>query len=182
MDRRDVESYLRENPPESRVDVKALLDQCEHTVRRHAREDAWLAAKEYALDRARRWQGQWSAPASERFVTAEVCHELARELKHHEPEVVPGAEEHLAGGPVREALSDEAWRRLSAWVREMAAEEEHRAWREIVRYTDRCARRIIRREGFTRDSGWDAEHQYAALAAHVARILAHDYSLHAHPR
>lgn len=182
MDRNDVRSYLRENPPASRVDVDALLERCERAVRRHAREDAWLAAKAFALDRARRWQGQWSAPASERFVTTEVCHELAHELAHHEPEVEAGAEDHLAGGPVREALSEEAWQQLGQWVRELAAEEEHRAWREIVRYTDRCARQIIRREGFTRESGWDAEHRYTALAAQVARILARDYSVHAHPR
>ena len=37
-------------------------------------------------------------------------------------------------------------------------------------------------EGFTNESNWEHDHQYAAIAAHVARILAHDYSLHAHPR
>ncbi len=182
MERRDVRSYLEQNPPASRVDVDALLERCERAVRRHVREDAWLAAKAYALGRARRWHGEWSAPASERFVTAEVCHEIARELAHGEPELAPGAEERLVGGPMKDALSEEAWQKLGEWVRELAASEEHRAWREIVRYTDHCAGHIIRQQGFTREARWDAQHQYAALAAQVAQILAHDFSLHAHPR
>jgi hypothetical protein len=182
VDRHDVEKYFLSHPPESRLDVVELLDRCERAARRHAREDAWLAAKAYALDRATRWQGEWSAPASERFVASEVCHELAYGLGHHEPTVERGAEEHLVGGPVREALSDEAWQVIREWVRELAAAEEHREWREIVRFTDRRARHLIRREGFTRDSGWDDEHRYSAIAAQVARILAQEYSVRAHPR
>jgi hypothetical protein len=182
MDRRTVEDYFRENPPSNRVDVRELLDRCERAAERHAREDAWLAAKAYALDRAQQWQSEWSAPASERFVTHEVCHELAWELANHEPAVVAGAEEHLAGGFVKEALSNDAWEVIRRWVLGLAAEEEHRTWREIVRFTDRRARHIIRREGFSSDWSWEQDHQYAAIAAHVARILAREYSLHAHPR
>ena len=182
MDRHGVESYFRTNPPANRLDVNELLDHCERAARRHAREDAWLAAKAYALERAKRWQSEWSPPASEHFVANEVCHELAWELEHHEPAVPPGAEEHLVGRPVRELLPEEAWQVLGTWVRELAAAEEHQAWREIVRYTDRSARHIIEQQGFTRESGWDEQHQYAAIAAHVARILAREYSLQAHPR
>src|SRR6185503_18437324 len=72
MDRKAVEDYFKKNPPSNRVDVKELLDRCERAVERHAREDAWLAAKAYALERARKWQSEWSQPASERFVTNEV--------------------------------------------------------------------------------------------------------------
>ena len=182
MDRHAVEDYFRTNPPSNRIDVKELLDRCERAVQRHAREDAWLAAKAYALGRARQWQAEWSAPASERFVATEVCHELAWELAHHEPKVEPGAEEHLVGRLVKEVLPAEAWAAIREWVLELAAEEEHRAWREIVDFTDHRARYIIRHEGFTRESSWEEDHQYAAIAAHVARILAHEYSLHAHPR
>jgi hypothetical protein len=182
VDRHDVEVYFQSHPPSNRVDVVELLDRCERAARRHAREDAWLAAKKYALERAKRWQNEWSSPASERFVTNEVCHELAWELQHHEPAVAAGAEEHLVGGLVKEVLSDEAWQVIRSWVLELAAAEEHEAWREIVHFTDHRARHIIRREGFTRDSGWDDDHQYAAIAAHVARILAQEYSVHAHPR
>lgn len=182
MDRTDVEKWFRENPPESRVNVQELLDRCESAVRRHAQEDAWLAAKSYALGRAREWATEWSPPASEQFVTREVCHELSWELAHHEPSPEPGSEEHLVGGPVREALSAEAWDVIRRWVLELAAAEEHRAWLEIVSFTDHRARDIIRREGFTLDAGWDAGHRYSAIAAHVAEILAHEYSLRAHPR
>ena len=182
MDRHAVEDYFRTNPPSNRIDVKELLDRCERAVQRHAREDAWLAAKAYALGRARQWQAEWSAPASERFVTTEVCHELAWELAHHEPKVESGAEEHLVGRLVKEVLPAEAWAVIREWVLALAAEEEHRAWREIVDFTDHRARYIIRHEGFTRESSWEEDHQYAAIAAHVARILAHEYSMHAHPR
>jgi hypothetical protein len=182
MDRHAVEEHFRKNPPSNRVNVKELLDRCERAVERHAREDAWLAAKAYALDRAKQWQSEWSAPASESFVTSEVCHELAWELQHHEPAVQPGAEEHLVGRPVKDLLPDDAWAVIREWVLELAAQAEHRAWREIVDFTDHRARDIIRHEGFTRESSWEEDHQYAAIAAHVARILAHEYSLHAHPR
>jgi hypothetical protein len=182
MDRKAVEDYFQKNPPNNRVDVKELLDRCERAVARHAREDAWLAAKSYALQRATQWQNEWSQPASERFVTTEVCHEMAWELEHHEPHPAPGAEEHLAGRLVKESLPDEAWEALRQWILDLAAEEEHRAWREIVDFTDHRARHIIKQEGFNLESGWDDDHQYTVIAAHVARILAHEYSLHAHPR
>ena len=85
MERRELEAWLRKNPPPSRVEVRDLLDRCEEAAKRHAREDAWLAAKSFALGRAERWEREWSPPASERFVAGEVCHELAYELAHHEP-------------------------------------------------------------------------------------------------
>jgi hypothetical protein len=182
MNRKAVEDYLKKNPPNTRVNVKELLDRCEGAVQRHAREDAWLAAKSYALERARQWQEKWSQPASERFVTNEVCHELAWELEHHEPRVEPGAEEHLAGRLVKESLPAEAWDVLRQWVLDLASAEEHRAWREIVDFTDHRARHIIQHEHMNLESNWEDDHQYTAIAAHVAKILAREYSLHAHPR
>lgn len=182
MHRTDVERWFHEHPPESRVEIQELLDRCESAVRRHAQEDAWLAAKSYALERAREWESEWGMPASERRVAEDVCHELSWELAHHEPTVEPGAEEHLVGGSVRQALSPEAWEVIRRWVLEQAASEEHRTWREIVKFTDHRAREIIRREHFTLESDWDDRHQYTAIAAHVAQILAHEYSLRAHPR
>jgi hypothetical protein len=182
MDRREVEAYFQRNPLDNRLSVKELLDRCERAAIRHAREDAWLAAKAYALERARQWGSEWSQPAAERFVTSEICHELAWELRHHEPHPEPGSEEHLVGRLVKEALPAEAWAVIREWVLELAFAEEHRAWRQIVHFTGHRARHIIRSEGFTDEFSWEDDHQYGAIAAHVARILAHDYSLHAHPR
>jgi hypothetical protein len=182
MERADVERWFRQHPPESRVNVSELLDRCESAVRRHAREDAWLAAKDYALARAHDWEGEWGMPASEQRAAEEACRELSWELAHHEPQVLPGSEEHLVGGSVRMALSPEAWEMLRRWVLEQAAAEEHRTWLEIVKFTDHRARDIVRREHFTLDSGWDDAHQFPTIAAHVAQILAHEYSLRAHPR
>jgi hypothetical protein len=68
------------------------------------------------------------------------------------------------------------------WVLAMATAEEHRAWQEVVDFTDHRARHIIKHEHFDLESNWEDDHQYTAIAAHVARILAHEYSLHAHPR
>lgn len=182
MDRVDVERWFREHPPESRVDVKELLDRCESAVRRHAQEDAWLAAKDYALGRAREWESEWGMPASELRAAEEVCHEMSWGLAHHEPKVEPGSEEHLVGGPVKLALSADAWEVLRSYVLEQAAAVEHRTWVEIVKFTDHRARAIIRREHFTLDSSWDDPHRYSAIAAHVAQILASEYSRRAHPR
>ena len=61
MERIDVEKWFRVHPPASRVEVKELLDRCESAVRRHAQEDAWLAARNYALQRAHEWQGRHPA-------------------------------------------------------------------------------------------------------------------------
>ena len=182
MERVDIENWFRVHPPASRVEVKELLDRCESAVRRHAQEDAWLAARNYALQRAREWEGEFGLPASEQFVTREVCHELSRELAHHEPVVEPGAEDRLVGGTVRQALAPDEWEMIRAWVREQASAEEHRTWMEIVRFTQRRAGEIIQREHYTPDPIWDTAHFYPTIAAHVAQILSHDYSLRAHPR
>ncbi|HXK21133.1 MAG TPA: hypothetical protein VMS55_00505 [Myxococcota bacterium] len=182
MERVDVEKWFRVHPPASRVEVKELLDRCESAVRRHAQEDAWLAARNYALQRAHEWEGEFGLAASEQFVTGEVCHELSWELAHHEPMVQPGAEDHLVGGSVRQALAPDEWEMIRPWVLGQAAAEEHRTWMEIVKFTNGRAREIVRRNRFTLDSGWDAAHQYTAIAAHVAQILSREYSLRAHPR
>jgi len=184
MERVDIEKWFRVHPPASRVEVKELLDRCESAVRRHAQEDAWLAARDYARQRAHEWESEFGLPASEQFVTREVCDELSWELAHHEPVVQRGAEDHLVGGAVRQALAPDEWEVIRPWVLEQAAAEEHRTWMEIVRFTHRRAREIIRRNRFTLDAPWDedASHSYSTIAAHVAEILSREFSLRAHPR
>ena len=73
-------------------------------------------------------------------------------------------------GTVRTALASDEWELIRPWVREQAAAEEHRTWLEIVKFTHRRAREIIRRNQFTLDAPWDedASHSYSMIAAHVA--------------
>jgi hypothetical protein len=182
MDRTEVLRWFEEHPAAAHGDVEQIVTRCERAVRRHAAEDAWLAAKQYVERRAETWHEEWSPPASEAFVTPEVCHQLAWELRRHEPEVAEADTDHLAGGPVMDALEPDGWTFLRRWVRELAADEEHRIWQEIVRFTDRRGRSLARERKLSQDWRWDAEHRYTVIAAHVAEILAHDYSIHAHPR
>ncbi len=183
MTRDDVLHWLEEHRDAVHGDPDALLARCEQAVRRHATEDAWVAAKRWAQRRQHEFEAEsWGAHASEAFVANEVCHQLAWELRHHEPPIEPGAEEHLAGGPIQRSLGPDAWQVLASWVREIAAEQQHTVWREIVRYTDRRARSLIREQHLSRDCDLDHTRHYPEIAADVAAMLADDYSVHAHPR
>ncbi len=182
MDRHDVQTWLEEHPEAREGDPAALVEKCERAVRRHAIEDAWLAAKAFATERAREWEKDWSPPASEDFVAREICHQLAWELRRHEPEVGAADADHLAGGPVMEALAPAGQRVVAAWVRDLATLEEHLAWEEIVRFTDHHGPTLIRENGMTRELGWDEGHRYSVIAAHVLDLLAREYSVRAHPR
>ncbi len=81
-----------------------------------------------------------------------------------------------------DSLEPDGWAFLRRWVRELALDEERRIWPEIVEFTNKRGRSLKRERKLSQDSDWDAEHRYTVLAAHVAEILAHDYSIHAHPR
>jgi hypothetical protein len=164
-------------------DPGELVARCERAVRRHAREAAWLAAKAWAERRRRDFEAEpWGNHASDAFVAAEVCHQLAWELAHHEPELAPGTEERLAGGPLRRALEDEAWRTAGPWIRELAAAVEHATWREIVRFTHARARTLVRERHLSHDCDVEHARHYPEIAAEIAGALAEDYALHAFPR
>ncbi len=182
MDRGQIVHWLEEHPGAVFGDPVEIVDRCERAVRRHAQEDAWLAAKSYVEERLHQWELEWGYHASEAFAALETCHQLAYELRHHEPHFGPGSEEHLAGGVVLRALSPEARELIRQWVLELAESEKHGAWREIVRFTDRRARDLIRERNLSRETRWSETRSYSAIAADVAAVLAHDYSVRAHPR
>ena len=183
MTRDEILHWLEDHPAAVHGSPSEIVEHCERAVRRHAAEDAWLAAKSWAERRRREWETHgWGNHASEAFATREVCHQLAWELRHHEPAVATGAEEHLAGGPVKAALEPEGWAVLSAWVLDLAREQEHATWREIVQYTDRRARSLVRERHLSSDTGLEGARHYPEIAAEVAGLLARDYSAHAHPR
>jgi hypothetical protein len=181
--RDEILHWFEEHRAAIHGDPADLVERCERAVRRHATEAAWLAAKAWAERRQRDFRAEpWGQHASDAFVAAEVCHQLAWELQHHEPEVAPGSEERLAGGRVRQALEDEGWRTLAAWVRQLAAEQEHAVWREIVRFTHQRARTLVRERHLSHDCDPDHARHYPEVAAEIAGVLARDYSLHAYPR
>jgi hypothetical protein len=182
MERTAILEWLRQHADLVEGDVEEVVDRCERAVRRHAREDAWLIAKRYVAERQHGWLEAPGAHASETFVAREVCQRLALELRDHEPAPHRGDEEHLAGGPVKSALAAEGWEHLIPWIMQLAREEEHEAWREIVQHTRQQAQRLIRSHHLSSETSFDHTRCYGDVAAQIAGILARDFSEHAFPR
>jgi hypothetical protein len=183
MNRDEILHWLEDHRAGIEGDPAELVVRCERAVRRHATEEAWLAAKAWAERRRREYAAEtWGNHASDAFVAGEVCHQLAWELAHHEPEVEPGCEERLAGGPLRRAVGEEGWRALEPWIRELAAEQEHAVWSEIVRFTHLRARSLAKDRHLSHECDLEHSRHYPEVAAEIAALLAHDYSIHAHPR
>ncbi|MCG8589122.1 MAG: hypothetical protein MJE66_07505 [Proteobacteria bacterium] len=180
MQRSDFLSWLEQHPDTIHGDPHSLCDRCEQEVTSHATEDAWLEAKRLIDERRELWEGSWGFHASEAFVARELCHTLARQLRANEPHVEDGDEERLVGAAVVEQLEPEAREQLKCWVHDLAESVEHRAWREIVRFTDRRAKSLEREGRISDDLTWEATHSYAESAAKVADILSHDYEARAH--
>lgn len=183
MTRAEILHWFEEHRAAIHGDPGDLVDRCERAVSRHAREAAWLAARAWAERRRREFAAEpWGNHASDAFVAGEVCHQLAWELAHHEPEVAPGSEERLAGGPLRRALEDDAWQAAAPWIRDLAVAVEHATWREIVRFTHERARSLVRERHLSRDCDPDHARHYPEVAAEIAAALARDYSQHAFAR
>jgi hypothetical protein len=182
MDRQDVMSWLKTHPDAVHGNAEELLERCEGEVRRHAAEEAWLHAKAIALERMKYWEHSFGNPSSEDFVAREACHELAGELRQHEPTVEEGSEDKFADPRALEAFEPEGRDCLRRWIRDLASEEEHQVWLEVVRFTHRRGGALVREGKVSRDLTWDPEHSYARTAGRVMRMLAEDYEEHAHPR
>lgn len=182
MDRQQAQQWFEDHPHLVHGNVQELIARCEPTVRRHAREDAWLAAKRYVAERELEWHGDIGAHASEAYVARDVCSQLAYELKHHEPAVLKGDEEHLVGGTLKAALEPAGWDFLVRWIMDLAREEEHDTWLEIVRYTQQRARTLIAEHHLSADNRFDHTKCYGEVAPQIMEMLERDYSQHAFPR
>jgi hypothetical protein len=183
MTRDQILAWFEEHRAALQGDPGELVERCERAVRRHAAEAAWLAAKAWAERRRHEFEAEtWGNHASDAFVAAEVCHQIAWELAHHEPQLEPDSEERLVGGPLRRSVEDDAWQALAPWIRELASAQEHATWREIVRFTHERARSLVRERHLSHDCDLDHGRHYPEIAAEVAQTLARDYSLHAFPR
>lgn len=177
MDRQDVERWLSRHPESVHADPRQILDRCERELRVIVEEDAWLHAKEIAERHLQHWAGAFGLPASDDFVAREVCHELARELRHHEP--MPGAEATRLREAALRALDPPAREMLQGWLDELARKEEHRAWLEVVHFTDHLASRLSRLGELSPEANWDFQHSYPRTAERITRMLIREYEVHA---
>lgn len=179
MKRTEIERRLESHRQPHTESTQALLDRCESEVHDHAHELAWRRAREVAERTLRRFERGFGLPASEVFVAREICHEIARELRHREPHVEqPLHEEEWIDAQTLTAFDAEARRMLADWVGELAEREEHAAWKEIVSFTDHFAPTLIRRAHLERDLSWDFDHSYSKLAARIAQMVIDEFEAH----
>ena len=182
MDRATLTHWLQEHPQRIARDAAALLDRCEREVKRHAIEDAWLAAKAYVERRQRYWEHGWGFPrASEAYVAREICAQLARDLRKHEPHPEPGDEDHLVGAKLLANLDPQARAKISEWALELAEHEEHEIWQTIVRFTRHHAKTLEKQGLLSKDMSPETGN-FAEKAAGIAHTLADELEAHAHPR
>jgi hypothetical protein len=175
MQRSEIVDWLRAHRESVHGDPDAALDQAERDARRHAAEQAWRHAKQIAERAMQDWKHRSGGMhAREDWVAREFCHELARELRHLEPRPA-GDETALVDRATLDAFESDARDHLRDWIREVAGEEEHRVWTEVVRFTDRRARSLIHDGVVSKEDRWELTHSYAETAARLAGILAQDY-------
>jgi hypothetical protein len=179
MKRIDIEAWLTTHPTTIHRPARALLDACEAEVRHHAHELAWQHARERAEESLHRFEGGSGMPASEAFVAREVCHAIARDLKHHEPHVERMSEEEWLGRRILEALDPEARPILHDWLLELAEKEEHEVWQEIVSFTHQLARELVLDLEMTNALEWDFERSYPRLAARVLELVIQQFDAQA---
>jgi len=177
MERQDVVQWLERHPESVHTDPNRLLDRCEHELRGQVAEGAWRHAKEIAERHLQHWEGSFGLPASDDFVAREVCHELARDLRHHEP--LPTAEVRRVSDAVLGTLDPPALELLREWLGELARKEERKTWLEVVHFTDHLASRLAREGGLSVDATWDFRHSYPRTAERITRMLILEYELHA---
>ena len=181
VEREEIIHWFEEHLALVHGDAHETISRCERAVRRHAREDAWIAAKRYVEKRRYEQEDHLGMHASEAYVAREVCHQLAEELLQHEPAYEPGDEDNLAGGPVKAAFDSEGWAVLVPWILDVAREEEHHTWLEIAHYTDKLAKQLIRQHHLSDDTRFDRTKCYGVVAQEVDRLLERDFARHAFP-
>jgi hypothetical protein len=179
MERSEILDWLRAHRDSIHADPDAALDRAERAARRQAAQDAWLHARAIVERQLALWSRRSQGiPSREDWAAREFCHELARELRHLEPH--PETDEaHWVDPETLGTFEREARERLRDWVRAVAGEEEHRVWREVVRFTDARARSLEREGRLSHEERWEHAHSYAETAARLAAILAEDYEAHA---
>lgn len=178
MNRNALESWLDHHQDLILAPSRNLIDRCEVEIRNHAEVVAWKHALRIATTNLRRFDGRFGLPASETFVTREVCHEIARDLKRHEPHLEQIDESEWLSRSTLESIDPDARMMIRDWVRELAEKEEHRVWREIVAFTHHVARALIEKAHLTGRLEWDLERSYPRIATQVTQMLLREYAIH----
>jgi hypothetical protein len=179
MERSEVLDWLIQHTDHIHDIPERLLSRCETEVKQHAQEDAWLHARDIAEEHNQHWHHFWGAYASETYVAREVCRDLAYEFKRNEPAPAEGHESDFVDEDVLGVLDPEARTIVLEYVHDLARGEEHRAWKEIMRFTRKRGRTLAREEHLSSDLGFDGIHTYSETAGRVMGILARDFKHHA---
>ena len=179
MKRSEVLDWLIQHTEHIHDIPEQVLSRCETEVRKHAQEDAWLHARDIAEEHNQHWRHSWGAHASETFVAREICRGLADEFKRNEPIPAEGHESAFVDEDVLGVLDPEARTIILEYVHDLARGEEHRAWKEIMRFTRKRGRTLAREEHLSSDRSFEGTHAYSETAARVMGILARDFQHHA---
>ncbi len=179
MKRSEVLDWLIQHTEHIHDIPEQVLSRCDTEVRKHAQEDAWLHARDIAEEHNQHWRHSWGARASETFVAREICRGLADEFKRNEPIPAEGFESAFVDEDVLGVLDPEARTVILEYVHDLARGEEHRAWKEIMRFTRKRGRTLAREEHFSSDLSFEGTHAYSETAARVMGILARDFQHHA---
>lgn len=179
MKRDEILDWMRSHHSSVRGDPEQLLARAEHEACQHVAAHAWHHAKQIAEQEAESWRHRSpGSHAAEDAVASEVCHDLAREMRHLEPHP-DGDETALLDPETLAAFRTEARGILHSWICEVAGKEEHRIWNEVLRFTHARAKSLVHEGAISTASGWELTHFYTETAVRVAEILAHDYDEHA---
>ncbi len=179
MKRSEVLDWLIQHTEHIHDIPEQVLSRCETEVRKHAQEDAWLHARDIAEEHNQHWRHSWGAHASETFVAREICRGLADEFKRNEPIPAEGHESAFVDEDVLGVLDPEARTIILEYVHDLARGEEHRAWKEIMRFTRKRGRTLAREEHLSSDRSFEGTHAYSETAARIMGILARDFQHHA---
>ena len=174
-----VLDWFHDHPRAVRGDPDHLIARAEQLVRQHASEDAWLEARDYIEERMRDWQRSWGFHASDAYVALEVCPKLARALRMHERHMSPGDELHLVGQRLLAMFDEQGRDVLADWAPSVGEAEHHRTWEQIVRYTRKRGRDLVRAGKLSRELEWESTANFAAKAAAIAAILVAEYDARA---
>jgi len=181
MTRQEVLDWLSQHPDTADADPEEALEEVELEVKRHAEELAWLEAKRMAEAQRSYWSHRSHAMhCPEHWAVKEFCLELARDMKHHEPKPAEGSEAEFASELYLHPFREEARQRLLEWVHDLAAHEEHRVWREVIRFTRGRPKRWVHDGVFSTEQRWEYTHSYSEAAERAAGLLVRDFDSRAH--
>lgn len=175
--------WLRHHPDSIHAPVEGTLDAVEKEVRHCAREAAWHRAIEIAHTRGEFWRHRSHAMhCPEDWAAREFCREFASDLRMLEPVLTEESDEEFVGRAHLEAFSPGGRLRVLSWVHDLAVEETHGAWSDVVRFTKKRAEAWIADGTISTEERWELTRSYADAASHAAALLERDYALRAHAR